>query len=687
MSARKLFARCGFLLSFFASAVVECRAAEGYEAFVKPLFEAHCIKCHGGEKVKGKVNLKELARAEDFLQKPELLKKLLSVIDSKDMPPEDEPALDEAKRTRLLESLKGFLNRSAAGSKSPAPLHRLNRYQYNNAVCDLFQLRRDIFSLPEKMMTRKTDYLRADRMPDKVSVTCRSLTPDPGFQSVNPFPKDLRAAHGFDNQANQLTLSPLLLDSFLKLSLSIVDSPDFNEQNVGLWNDFFREPPAGADLRAEIRKRLGPFLKQAFRRAVDDATFKRYTDYAVGQTQRGLSFTASMKKVASAVLSSPMFLYEYDAAGTPEQPYELASRLSFFLWASSPDAELLRLAETGELSQPEVLDKTIARMMADPRIERFLDSFPAQWMQLENVLSATPNPAKARLFQRDRRHNAGTQMVLEPLLLFDAVFLENRPIVELIKPEFGYQSDFLRTWYTSDLKPPVVDTSALEAENRANDSRRKSLEATASKARADIAALVEPVRARVLAARRQENGVVKPVDPKPMAEWEFEGSLKDSIGALELRATGSIRYEAGAVILENNAFLQSPGLPVTLKAKTLEVWCRIHDLKQSGGGLMGVQGRGDYFDTIVLGERKPRHWISGSNGFSRTEDFPDSLPETEPREALHLTMVYAEDGTITLYRNGKPYGRPYRKEPATFPANQSSVVSGGRKVRRVALEK
>ncbi|PAW90042.1 MAG: hypothetical protein B9S33_02015, partial [Pedosphaera sp. Tous-C6FEB] len=128
-------------MSFFASAVVECRAAEGYEAFVKPLFEAHCIKCHGGEKVKGKVNLKELARAEDFLQKPELLKKLLSVIDSKDMPPEDEPALDEAKRTRLLESLKGFLNRSAAGSKSPAPLHRLNRYQYNNAVCDLFQLR------------------------------------------------------------------------------------------------------------------------------------------------------------------------------------------------------------------------------------------------------------------------------------------------------------------------------------------------------------------------------------------------------------------------------------------------------------------------------------------------------------------------------------------------------------------
>lgn len=85
----------------------------------------------------------------------------------------------------------------------------------------------------------------------------------------------------------------------------------------------------------------------------------------------------------------------------------------------------------------------------------------------------------------------------------------------------------------------MVDTSALAAENRAIDERRKSLEAAVSKARADSAALVEPVRARVLAARRQENGAVKPVVLKPMAEWGFDGSLKDSIGALELRATGT----------------------------------------------------------------------------------------------------------------------------------------------------
>ena len=68
------------------------------------------------------------------------------------------------------------------------------------------------------------------------------------MKGVKSFPKDLRASHGFDNQANQLTLSPLLLDSFLRLAVSILESPDFNERSVGIWNDFFREPPAGTDL-------------------------------------------------------------------------------------------------------------------------------------------------------------------------------------------------------------------------------------------------------------------------------------------------------------------------------------------------------------------------------------------------------------------------------------------------------
>lgn len=678
MSVPQLIARCALLLSLIGI-VVEGRGAEGFDTFLKPLFGSQCVKCHGGDKTKGKVNLKELTDTAHLLSKPQLLSDLIKVIDSREMPPDTEPALAEVDRTKLLVSLKSLLSQSAAKAGTPQTgLRRLNRYQYNNAVRDLFQLRRDVFSLPEKLMTRNGEYLRSDKMPDKVNVSCLALRPAPGFLEVNPFPKDLRAAHGYDNQANQLTLSPLLLDSFLKLSVSILQSPDFNEKSVGIWDGFFRAPAADSDLRTEISQRMTMFLRQAFRRAVDAEMVGRYTDYAVSQTKRGLSFTDTMKKTASAVMSSPMFLYQFASEDPADRNYELASRLSFFLWGSSPDAELLRLAESGELSRTEVLEKTIARILADPKIERFLDTFPAQWMQLENVLSATPDPAKARLFSADKNNPASTHMVLEPLLLFDAVFLENRPISELIKPAFGYQSDFLRTWYYSDLKPPVPDVTKILEENQANEALSKSLTAAIQKTRAERDALIDPVKARLLAARQPATGGGKPVDLKPFAAWDFGDSLKDTVGSLHLRAKGKVSQQDGLTVLEKNAFLQSENLPIDLKAKTLEVWCKVHNLGQSGGGLMGIQGRGDFFDTIVLGERKRGHWISGSNGFARTEDFPDSFPEESPMQDLHLVMVYAEDGTTTLYRNGKPYGSPYRKGSATFLKNESSVIFGVR---------
>src|SRR5680860_923128 len=84
-------------------------------------------------------------------------------------------------------------------------------------------------------------------MPDKVKVGSRPLGKsqliEKHLAGVTPFPQDLRAEHGFDNRADHLTLSPLLLESFLKLSRSIVDSPDFDASRCGVWAEFFATPP------------------------------------------------------------------------------------------------------------------------------------------------------------------------------------------------------------------------------------------------------------------------------------------------------------------------------------------------------------------------------------------------------------------------------------------------------------
>ncbi len=646
---------------------------------IQPLLKQTCFKCHGADKdeIEGEVDLTAIKTLSHLSDDPELLATIIEAVEGGDMPPEKAPQLSAQNKTQLVSTLKDLLRTVAAGIEAPhVQINRLNRFQYNNSLRDLLRLNKDIFPLPEKLMTRHGNYVTSQtrKMPDRIDVSCLSLNPPVGFQQVQAFPKDLRALHGFDNQANQLTLSPLLLDAYLKLSVSILESPDFNEKTVGIWNDFFREPAEGADLKKEIRVRLQTFLTSAFRTTVDEKTIDRYSAYTGSKIEQGLSFTEAMKKVTSAALSSPMFLYRYRTNDADDQ-FELASKLSFFLWGSAPDAELLALAKAGELANPETLSKTINRMLADPKIERFLDTFPSQWMQLENILAATPDPKKHRLYKLDGANPASMQMVLEPLLLFDAVFVEDRPVIDLVSPDFSYQSEFLKTWYTTDLQPPTFDVAKFHAANRALDEQRKSLLDTIQQSRTELDDLVIPIRESLLAAKSKAGGSKKPVDLQPIAAWDFEGNLKDSLTSHELKAHGKISYKDGMVVL-NNAYLQSDRLPSDLTEKTMEVWIKVNNVDQRGGGAMTVE-MGHVFDSIVLGERKNRHWISGSDGFSRTQDFPNSTPEEKPNEMLHLTMVYLKDGTTTLYRNGKPYGKPYRSRGAmTFPKDKSRILFG-----------
>ncbi len=523
---------------------------ENFKTFLKPLWNQNCVKCHGGEKVKGKVNLKELSSFAQFLTKPKLIQEMIEVIDARDMPPESEPPLSEAKRRALIRHLRSAFAQAATTEKAKRnQIRRLNRFQYNNAVKDLFELNKDLFHLTEKLMTRYGDYLTPKiiigqakstpisipkavqaKMPDRVEVECLSLTKSGGFQNVQPFPKDLRAAHGYDNQSNQLTLSPLLLDSFIRLSYSIVKSPDFNEKNVGIWNSFFKEPKSDTDLEAEVKKRLGPFLEKAFRGATDELILDRYTAYTVAKIKGGLSFTESMKKVASAALCSPLFLLVHGSEKEKESidvQLALASNLSFFLWGSGPDQELLQLARKGELSKPQVLEQTIQRMISDPKIERFLDAFPSQWMQLENVLAATPDPGKNRFFSIDKTRPAGIQMVLEPLLLFDAIFIENRSVLEFIAPKFSYRSDFLKTWYSSELKPPPFDEKKYAGEIEDAEKKRASIQERLTKSQQELISFEASIP-------KQFEEKLKTFDiKKAQAEWE-EVQIKLVSGLVEM---------------------------------------------------------------------------------------------------------------------------------------------------------
>ena len=428
------------------------------------LFKAHCVKCHGQDgQVKGKVNLLELNSPKELAAKPELLETLVEVLEDRAMPPEDEPALKAADRTQVVARLREML---AAAAKEqaflPTPMRRMNRFQYNNAVVDLLELDRDIFQMNERLMRQRSDYFKPamKKMPNDVNVSSRPLSKDidnqrpEGFRGVSAFPQDKRAEHGFDNRADHLTMSPLLMESFLKLSQDIAISPDINAKECKSWPWLFAAPGKEVPQGKAIRDRLKKLLRRAFRQPSEAAMVERFAKFAEKQIAAGATWESAMRQVVSAVLGMPDFLYIYESpnpgtklAGRQRiDDYELATRLAQFFWSSIPDDTLLDLAAAGKLSDAKVLSKQIDRMMNDKKIGRFTDNFPAQWLQLDRLVTSIPDPKKFPYFYYDG-YRTSMHMMSEPLLLFETILVEDRSIMDLIAPDFTWESTMLKANY------------------------------------------------------------------------------------------------------------------------------------------------------------------------------------------------------------------------------------------------
>ena len=169
--------------------------------------------------------------------------------------------------------------------------------------------------------------------------------------------------------------------------------------------------------------------------------------------------------------------------------------------------------------------------------------------------------------------------------------------------------------------------------------------------------------------------------PAPLARWTFETDLHDSVGSMNGRAESGATIRNGRLVLKTpDAHVVTSPLPVELREKTLEAWVTLADLDQRGGGALTVQTPdSDVFDSIVFGEREPGHWIAGSDFFRRTDDAAGTRETARPDELIHMAIVYRSDDSITLYRNGQPYGRSYTRGTLTpFAAHSGRVVLGRR---------
>jgi mono/diheme cytochrome c family protein len=212
------------------------------------------------------------------------------------------------------------------------------------------------------------------------------------------------------------------------------------------------ERPSGPDDEEACAKRiLTNLVRAAYRRPITDEDLK--TPLAFYRQGRGEgNFDAGIEAALCAVLVNPQFLFriERDPADVPRgtayriSDVALASRLSFFLWSSSPDEELLTLAERKELSRPEVLEKQVRRMLADERSQSLVTNFASQWLYLRNLDAVTPD---MRLYP-DFDDNLRQALRQETELLFASALREDQSVLNLLQTEHTWLNERLAKHYS-----------------------------------------------------------------------------------------------------------------------------------------------------------------------------------------------------------------------------------------------
>jgi hypothetical protein len=184
-------------------------------------------------------------------------------------------------------------------------------------------------------------------------------------------------------------------------------------------------------------------------------------------------------------------------------------------------------------------------------------------------------------------------------------------------------------------------------------------------------------RARKAIAKTHHKDLNLQPGPQPFAAWNFQADADDQVGTMDVSLVGGAKLEPKGLVLDGKgAFARTKRFSKPFSEKTLEVWVRVKNLNQRGGGVIALQtADGLFFDSIVFAEREAKRWMAGSDGFSRYESF-QANEEADTENLIHVTITYGADGTITGYRNGIPYGRAYKKPLKTFPAETSQVVFG-----------
>ena len=398
----------GRVVLLFLSVVWGSIWAADFHQDLLPQLQKHCWDCHNARKAKGGVRLDGFTNLASIYRQPKLWETAVRQVEERLMPPESrkvQPTQEE--RLALSEGLRDLLDNPAPGvirlDPGPKIAHRLSRTEYNHTVRDLLGV---------------------------------------GLRLADDFPADGGGGGGFDNNASTLFVPPLLLEKYLTAAEEALAAaaPEALFRHPVTW---YRSESAAAtgDLRDLARR--------AWRRPVSAPEIARLLEFYQQTRRRGADSRTATLVAAKAVLVSPNFLFRIEKDPPGQTPaaiddHALASRLSYFLWASMPDATLFALADAGRLSQPKVLEAQVMRMLADPKARALSEQFVGQWLGIRTLGSvAAPDPHKFPEFTPALRE----AMMTEPTEFFAGLVRENRSLLELLDSDYAWVNADLARHY------------------------------------------------------------------------------------------------------------------------------------------------------------------------------------------------------------------------------------------------
>jgi mono/diheme cytochrome c family protein len=390
---------------------------------IRSIVSAHCVECHSATDASGDVNLERDVDIRQILDHRETWTTALSLIETGEMPPKDAKQPSSEQRSLLVAFLKKHLESldcSTIRDPGKPVLRRLNRVEYDFAV-------QDLTGLPFKL--------------------AEGFAPD-------------TSSYGFDNIGEALSISPVQIEQYHAAALIIVEGlRDQKSNNQELYRAAFGDTPnREEESESAAKQALQAFASKAFRRPVTHEMIDPMMEIYRLARMKGESHEAAQGHLITAVLISPYFLLRIEKDNPKsDDPYalddfELATRLSFFLWSRPPDSVLMELAAQGKLHEKSVLKQQVDRLLKDPRSLALVNNFFGQWLSLRELSDHQPDSTQFPKFSEELRRS----MKDEVQAILSNIVQEDRPITDLIDADYTFLNATLASHY--EIQGVTADT-------------------------------------------------------------------------------------------------------------------------------------------------------------------------------------------------------------------------------------